>query len=294
VLGLAFAVLGTGTAFRALGSRSMSRDICGSPFLPLKAYDNPFRLDAFRSRMASAAFRESPMTASGGGPGSILLAAASRRLAGTSWDVLVLETRVSRNLWEFVFRLTCTALVVGFIAMIGHGRPQDDRHALAVLVVAVAVYFLSFPPTFKTRASPMLPLGRRRHFRAFFVKAVGLYCLTLFVLTLLRAALAALLAATPQAASASLQALAGIPFKGILVVVAIIPVFCWAYTALRSTIGFLAFMTVFLGVTVNVAAYAAERVDALSYAAILLATAVFWLPFLGIAWKRCFRDDLLV
>jgi hypothetical protein len=116
----------------------------------------------------------------------------------------------------------------------------------------------------------------------------------LYVLTLLRAALAALLAATPQAASASLQALAGIPFKGILVVVAIIPVFCWAYTALRSTIGFLAFMTVFLGVTVNVAAYAAERVDALSYAAILLATAVFWLPFLGIAWKRCFRDDLLV
>jgi hypothetical protein len=295
VLGLSVGALGTGAAFYVLGNRNVSRNVCGSPFLPLKAYDNPFRLDAFRSRMEGGAFRRSPLTSSGGGPGSLLLAALSRRFAGTSLDYLVLETRVSRNIWEFLLRLAYTVLIVGMIGFMGNrASSQDNDHALGMLLISVAVFFLYFPPTFKTRLSPMLPVARRRRFLSFFIKAVSLYGLTLVALTMLRVALEALLTALPQAASPTLQELAGMPFKGILIVAAIIPVFCWAFTALRSTIAFLAFMIVFLGVGVNVAAFASERLLALGFNEILLATAVLWLPFVAIAWKRCFKDDLLL
>ena len=291
LLAVVFGVAATVGVYRLLGNRRLSRDLCGAPFLPLKAYDNPFRLDDYRNRMRRGSFRPSVMTSSGGGPASLFMKAVSRYLLGTSWDYLLLDSRASRNQSEFVFKLV--ALVVTYALIVFMLSIQKPVNGLGLLFFLVTMTFMYFPPTFRVRLSPMLPVARRQHFKVFVAKALSVYAISILMISLLELGLAALVGVAGETNMAtSLRAVAGLPFKATLVVAAVLPIFCWAFTKLRSTIGFLGFMIVFVGVGGNLTAFAEDSLLAKSYTTILLATAVLWLPFLGIAWKRCFRDDL--
>ncbi|MGW8369703.1 MAG: hypothetical protein ACWGPN_13640, partial [Gammaproteobacteria bacterium] len=76
-----------------LSRRSLSHQLCGAPFLPLKAQDNPFRIHEYRQKMRQGALKQSVMTRSYGAPGGRLLSGLSRRFAGTSFDYLILDSR---------------------------------------------------------------------------------------------------------------------------------------------------------------------------------------------------------
>lgn len=291
LLSLLFAALGVGLVFSVLGSRELSRRLCGAPFLPPKAYDNPFRTEDYRSRMRSAAFRPSVMTDSRGLPGGAFLAALNRRLAGTSWDYLVLDTRISRNSWELAFRLV---YFVTFLVWLVVWSPLFDRAgSLSALLFLAAWTFMFFPPTFKPRLSPMLPVGRGRHFRSFIAKGILVYAFTLAGMLLLRV-LARVFPTMASQVSGALAAIVDLPFEGMLMAAAAIPILCWASAKLRSTIGLIVFMVLFLAIVVNVAARAYDPLMRLGYPAVLLVSALCWLPFTYIAWKRCHRDDLLL
>ena len=93
--------------------------------------------------------------------------------------------------------------------------------------------------------------------------------------------------------SAAWTAAASLPLRAVLIVAAAVPILCWAFATLRSAIGYLLFLIAFLIATRIVTGAAQEFLLARSYPVLLLATAVLWLPFIHIAWKRCIRDDLL-
>jgi uncharacterized membrane-anchored protein YitT (DUF2179 family) len=94
--------------------------------------------------------------------------------------------------------------------------------------------------------------------------------------------------------SATWTAAASLPLRAVLIVAAAVPILCWAFATLRSAIGYVLFLTAFLIATRIVTGAAQEFLLAQSYPVLLLATAVLWLPFVHIAWKRCVRDDLLL
>jgi hypothetical protein len=284
-----FAGAGIATVFYALGSRSLSRYLCGCPFLPLKAYDNPFKIEDYRSRMKSGSFRRSVMTDTRASPGSLVLAALSRRVVGTAWDYLVLDSRASANRWEFAWRLVWLALLLGFVVLLDILTQRGPRNPLGVLFFLVTVTFVFFPPTFRARLSPMLPVARRRHFKSFLAKALSVYVVTILAVVLLQ-----LVIGWVSPGSTTLVEVANLPPRGVIVVAAAVPIMCWAFTKLKSAIGFLAFLTAFIIVVINGASVAQEFLLARSYVVLLLASAISWLPFILIAWKRCLKDDLLV
>jgi len=287
-----FAAGGVMAVFHLLGDRAHSRRLCGAPFMPLKAYDNPFKIDAYRSRMKSSAFRPSVMIDSRPSPGGLVMTALSRRVVGTSWDYLVLETRAGASRWEFAVKLVSLVLVIIIIGLYRPNRGTPD--ALFGLFFLVTMVFAFFPPTFKARLSPMPPVSRRRHFRSYIAKVFSVYALTI-VATLLFTLLARVASETAIGSGfAPLTAAANLPLRAVVVVAATVPIMCWAFATLRSAIGFLLFLMVFMVAIRIVAGVAHELLLAQSYTVLLLATAICWLPFVRIAWKRCFRDDLLL
>ena len=293
-LAMLFAVCGVGAVFHLLGDRAQSRRLCGAPFMPLKAYDNPFKADAYRGRMRSSAFRSSMMTDSRASPGGLVIAAVSRRVAGTSWDYLVLDTRASGTRWEFAVKLAALVLTIVVIGLYAYAPSDASPDALFGLFFLVAMTLVAFPPTFRARLSPMPPVSRRKHFRSFLAKGVSVYALALgttLLLTLLsRVAREAGLASE----SALLTAVAGLPLRAVIIVAAPVPIMCWAFAKLRSTIGFLVFFVVFMIAISIVAGAGREFLLVQSYATLLMATTVCWLPFVLIARKRCLKDDLLL
>ena len=290
LLSALFAGASIATVFYVLGSRRLSRYLCGAPFLPLKAYDNPFKIEDYRNRMKRGAFRASLMTDSRASPGSLVLAALSRRVVGTSWDYLVLDTRVSANRWEFVWKLVSLALLIGFVALQYAMTPhRSSNPPLGLLFLLVAMTFSFFPPTFRARLSPMLPVARRRHFTSFLAKGLSVYVITILTLALLHVVIR-----TVAPGSTTLAEIANLPLRGAIIVAAAVPIMCWAFTKLKSAIGFFVFLIAFLLVIVNAVSAAHEFLLSRSYAVLLLASAVCWLPFILIAWKRCFKDDLLL
>jgi hypothetical protein len=261
--------------------------------MPFKAYDNPFKLEDYRTRMRNTAFRPSIMTDSGSPPGGALFAALSRRLAGTSWDYLALETRIARNRWELAFRLVnLLAFFVWFMAPFPW-RSGNAPSPLIALLILVAVTFGFFAPTFKPRLSPMLPVGRRQHFTSFIAKGILVYVFAILALALLDL-VAGRLPDLGLSVSGGFVGIAELPFKGVLMVATAIPILCWAYTKLRSVLGLVVFMILFVTIFANVVGRAYAPLMRLGYPAVLLASAVCWLPFVYIAWKRCYRDDLLL
>lgn len=287
-----FATGGVTAVLHLLRDRTHSRRLCGAPFMPLKAYDNPFKIDAYRSRMKGGAFRPSVMTDSRPSPGRLVMTALSRRVAGTSWDYLVLETRAGASRWEFAIKLVSLVLLI--IINIGLYRPDSrSPDALFWLFFLVVMTFVCFPPTFKARLSPMLPVARRRHFRSFLAKGVAVYALTV-VATLVFTLLVRVASETAMASAfGPVTVFASLPLRAVVVVAATVPILCWAFAALRSTIGFLLFLIAFMVAISIVAKTAQELLLAQSYPVLSLATAICWLPFARIAWKRCVRDDLL-
>lgn len=291
LLALSFAAGGLIAVFRLLGQRSHSRRLCGAPFLPLKAYDNPFQLDAYRQRMKSSAFRRSVMTDSRPSLVGVALTALSRRAVGSSWDYLVFATRGGGNLWESTFKFAAVALLIGFLALyVPSDRLPDPLVGLTYLVF---VTFMCSPPTFKPRLSPMPPVSRSRYFGSFLAKAAGLYVLTIIATLLLLLVIRIASEGAPGYESAMATAWAGLPLRAVFVVAATVPILCWAFAALRSAIGFLVFSIAFVAVLTVVAKSMGELLLAQSYAAVILTTAVCWLPFVLIARKRCLKDDLL-
>lgn len=289
-----FASCGVATVFHLLGDRTRSGRLCGAPFLPLKAFDNPFKIDTYRSRMKSGAFRPSLMTDSRASPGGVVMAALSRRVAGTSWDYLVLDTRASGTIWEFAFKLAYLVLIVLTIMVLHPYTPYDrSRDALFELCFLVALVLGFFPPAFRVRLSPMPPVSRRRHFRSFLAKGVSVYALAIVVTLLFTLLMRAASETGLLSGSAAWTAAASLPLRAVLVVAAAVPILCWAFATLRSAIGYVLFLLAFLIATRIVTGFAQEFLLAQSYPVLLLATAVLWLPFVHIAWKRCVRDDLL-
>lgn len=287
-----FAAGGVVAVVHLLRDRACSRRLCGAPFMPLKAYDNPFKIDAYRSRMRSSAFRPSVMTDGRPSPGGLVMTALSRRVVGTPWDYLVLETRAGANRWEFAVKAATLVLLITVVGLYGpNSRAPNALFALFFLVVMV---FAFFPPTFRARLSPMPPVSRRRHFRSFLAKGISVYALTI-VATLLFTLLARFVSETAVASDfETLTAAASLPLRAVVVVAATVPIMCWAFAKLRSAIGFLFFMMAFM-VAITVVANAAQKfLLAQSYPVLLLATAVCWLPFVLIARKRCLKDDLLL
>ena len=290
-----FAACGVAAVFHLLGDRTRSRGLCGAPFLPLKAYDNPFKLDTYRRRMKSGAFRPSLMTDSRASPSSVVMAAMSRRVVGTSWDYLVLDTRASGTSWEFAVKLAYLVLLVLTIVVLHRYGPLDrSPDALFELCFLVAVVLGFFPPTFRARLSPMPPVSRRRHFKSFLAKGVSVYALTIIATLLFTLLMRAASETGLVSGSATWTAAASLPLRAVLVVAAAVPIMCWAFATLRSTLGYVLFLAAFLIATRVVTGAAQEFLLAQSYAVLLLATAVLWLPFIHIAWKRCIRDDLLL
>ena len=284
-----FAACGVAAVFRLLGDRTHSRRLCGAPFLPLKAYDNPFKMDTYRSRMKSGAFRQSVMTDSRASPGGVVMAALSRRVAGTSWDYLVLDTRVSGTRWDFAVKLGYLVPFILFIVVVNVYAPRHRSEALWGLFFLVSMVLGVFAPTFRARLSPMPPVSRRRHFMSFLAKAVSVYVLAIVAVLLLT--LLIRVASKTALGSGFLEA-ASLPLRTVIVVAATVPILCWAFATLRSTIGYYLFITGFL-ITMRLVA-SADFLLVQSYPVLLLTTAVLWLPFVHIAWKRCLRDDLLL
>lgn len=235
------------------------------------------------------------MTDSRASPGSAVMAALSRRVAGTSWDYLVLDTHASGTSWDFAVKLAYLVMIVLTIMVLHMYAPLDRwPDALYELCFLVAVVLGFFPPTFRARLSPMPPVSRRRHFRSFLAKEIWVYALavlaTLLFTLLMRAASETALVSE----SATWTAAASLPLQAVIVVAATVPIMCWAFATLRSAIGFYVFLIAFLIVVRIVLGAAQEFLLAQSYPILLLATAVLWLPFVHIAWKRCLRDDLLL
>jgi hypothetical protein len=286
LLAMLFAAGGVIAVFHLLGRRSHSRRLCGAPFLPLKAYDNPFKLDSYRQRMKSSAFRRGLMTDSRASPVGLVLSALSRRAAGSSWDYLVFATRAGGNLWESMFKLVSAALVLGIVAL--YVPPDRLPEPLVGLTFIVLVSFMCSPPVFKPRLSPMPPVPRRRYFSSFLAKAVGLYGLTILATLLLL-----LVTRIASDGPAESNSWASLPLRAVVLVAATVPIMCWAFATLRSAIGFLVFMIAFMAVITVVVASARDLLLTQSYTALVLTTAVCWLPFVLIARKRCLKDDLL-
>jgi len=139
----------------------------------------------------------------------------------------------------------------------------------------------------------MLPVGRRQRFRSFIAKGISLYGFAIIGMLLLQLVAGRL----PTSGNHILAALAGIaelPFKGVLMVAAAIPILCWAYTKLRSTIGFVLLIGLSVPIVAAVGIHAYEYLMRLGYPAFVLVSALCWLPFIYIAWKRCRYDDLLL
>jgi hypothetical protein len=289
VASVLFAGVGVATIFYVLGSRRLSRHLCGAPFLPLKAYDNPFKIEDFRSRMKNGSFRRSLMTDSRASPGGLVLAALSRRVVGTPWDFLVLDTRASANRWEFGWKLISLVALLGFMALQYSLTQPHPTNPLGLLFLLVAVTFVFFPPTFRARLSPMLPVARRRHFKSFLAKAVSVYVFTFLAVLVLQ-----LVVREAGLRSAVSAEIASLPLRGVIVAAATVPINCWAFTQLRSAVGFLAFMVAFVAIVVNAVGAAQQFLLGQSAVVLLLASAICWLPFVLIAWKRCFKDDLLL
>lgn len=286
-----FAACGAGAVFHLLGDRAHSRRLCGAPFMPLKAYDNPFKIDAYRSRMKSSAFRPSVMTDSRPSPGGLVITALSRHVVGTSWDHLVLETRAGATRWEFGVKLLSILLFLAFMALfVPRERSPDALPALFILVVMTVAFF---PPTFKARLSPMPPVSRRMHFRAFLAKGLSVYVFAILATLLLWFVMRVVGETAIGSSSAGLTAMASLPLRAIVVAATTVPILCWAFAALRSAIAFLLFIVAFVATIMVVVSNAREFLLAQSYPALLFATAVCWLPFVYIAWKRCLKDDLL-
>ena len=284
-----FAGVGVATVFYVLGSRRLSRVLCGAPFLPLKAYDNPFKIEDYRKRMKSGSFRRSLMTDSRASPGSLVLAALSRRVVGTSWDYLVLDTRASGNRWEFAWKLVSLVGLLAFGALQYSLTQHRSSNTLGLLFLLVAITFVFFPPTFRARLSPMLPVARRRHFTSFLAKALSVYVVTILAVVLLQ-----LVIRTVAPGSTTLAEIANLPLRGVIIVAAAVPIMCWAFTKLKSAIGFLVFLVALNIVVINAIGVAQEFLLARSYVVLLLASVISWLPFILIARKRCLKDDLLL
>jgi hypothetical protein len=292
VVAVLFAAGGVMAVLHLLSDRTHSRRLCGAPFMPLKAYDNPFKIDVYRSRMKSSAFRPSVMTDSRPSPGGLVMTALSRRVVGTPWDYLVLETRAGATRWEFAVKVATLVLLIIVVGL--NGPDSRAPNALFALFFLVAMVFVFFPPTFKARLSPMPPVSRRRHFKSFLAKGLSVYALTI-VATLLFTLFARLVSETAIGSGfETLIAAASLPLRAVLVVAAAVPIMCWAFAKLRSAVGFLFFMIAFMVVIVLVANAAQEFLLAQSYPALLLGTAVCWLPFVLVARKRCLKDDLLL
>jgi hypothetical protein len=287
-----FGGCGVVTVFRVLGDRTRSRDLCGAPFMPLKAYDNPLKMDDYARRMRSGAFRPSVMTDSRASPGGLVMAALSRRVVGTSWDYLVLDTRAGATRWQFTYKLVSLLVMLTVLGLyFPLGRSFNP---LLALFSGVVFTFMWFPPTFRARLSPMPPVSRRRHFRSFLAKGVSVYVLTILVILLLWLAMQVVSEMAIGSGSAGLTATRSLPLRGIVIVGATVPIMCWAFAKLRSAIGFVVFLVVFLTAVSVVVNAAQEFLLAQSYPTLLLATAVCWLPFVLIARKRCLKDDLLL
>ncbi len=290
-LAMLFAAGGVIALFRLLGQRSHSRRLCGAPFLPLKAYDNPFKLDTHRQRMKASAFRRSVMTDSRPSPVALVLTALSRRFANSSWDYLVFATRGGGNLWEATFKFVSAAVVLGIIALYA---PRDRLpEPLVGLTLLVFLIFACSPPTFRARLSPMPPVSRRRYFGSFLAKAVGLYALTIVATLLLLLVIRIASDGAAGAGPATASSWASLPLRAVLIVAATVPLMCWAFATLRSAIGFVLFMITFVMLVTIVVNTTREFLLASSYPTLVLTTAVCWLPFVVIARKRCLKDDLL-
>lgn len=220
------------------------------------------------------------------------MTALSRRVVGTPWDYLVLETRAGATRWEFAVKVATLVLLIIIVGL--NGPDSRAPNALFALFFLVAMVFAFFPPTFKARLSPMPPVSRRRHFKSFLAKGLSVYALTI-VATLLFTLLARLVSETAIGSGfETLIVAASLPLRAVIVVAATVPIMCWAFAKLRSAIGFLLFLLVFMVAISIVASAAQELLLAQSYPVLLLATAICWLPFVRIAWKRCLRDDLLL
>ena len=208
----------------------------------------------------------------------------------------MLDTRVSRNEWQFASKLFHFAVMIAFMtwmfrtSVAGGGPPGKASMSLVILLVLT---FFMFAPTFKPRLSPMLPVTRRQHFKSFVSKAVSVYGSTILAMLLLRSA-AGLLGGSTGFLFSTFGEVAALPFKGVLVVAAVTPLLCWAFTTLRSTAGLLVVVMLLASIAVSVAGRAEAALLGFSYATVLVGSVACWLPFLGIAWKRCFKDDLLL
>jgi hypothetical protein len=291
MLGAVLAVAATAAVIILLGDRKRSRRLCGAPFVPLKVYDNPFKADELRSRIRAGTFRPSFMTSAHSSPTGMAIAALSKRRPGSLWDAMIQDPRLAGNLWEFLIRVSTLVVIVGLMTVLL--ASERVISGLGTVQLLVAMTFIFFAPTFRAALSPMLPHSRRTHFQSFLAKAFSVYVLTILFVLVLKLVAQAVDASRASGLAQTIVAVAGLPFAGVLLVAAQIPILCWAFATLKSTFGFILFMMLYFGVAMNLTAQAAQTMISWGEVQILAGTAVAWLPFIAISWKRCFRDDLL-
>jgi hypothetical protein len=296
VLAVVFASVTILWALRALRDRELSRRLCGSPFLPLKAYDNPFRLDEYKQRMRRTALKTSFVTANSGTPGGRLLFKLSERFAGSSWDYLLHESRMSGNVIELIGKVSYILVLIALVIFVFWRRQPaaPAMPAIPGLFFMVGLTFMFFAPGFRARLSPMLPVSRRQHFRALLVKAGIIYANAVLILLALRFLVGWLEPSLPLLSSTLLAGLVEMSVPAVLILALNVPVLCWSSAAFRSTIANLVFMMAYMVGGMLVISARHDALMAISLPSALLTTGVFWLPFLYIAFKRALRDDLLL
>ncbi|MGW8368886.1 MAG: hypothetical protein ACWGPN_09430, partial [Gammaproteobacteria bacterium] len=196
--------------------------------------------------------------------------------------------RITHSPWEVSLKLLYLTAIIGVMAVT---LSDVVLNAFVLLFYATGMAFMFFAPVFRVRISPMLPVSRRQHLRAFLLKSLSVYILTVIALVLVNALIGV---AAGQFDLAMQNAMTTLPFKGLLIIAISVPILCWGFTTFRSTVGFILFMIFFYTVVGAPMIGLHRQLMMQTYATIALASLVAWLPFAFMAWKRCLRDDLLL
>lgn len=291
VLAAAFAAAAVAATLYGLGSRELSRRLCGAAFLPLKAFDHPARIREYRASLRRTSFRRSAWTVNTAARGSALLAKLGRRVAGSAGDLFTLDSRVSSSVAEFFYKLLSIGLILLFFSVIMH---RDNADPLPALYIMTSVMFVFFVPGLTARLSPMLPVSRGQRFRSLLAKSGLVYVTVVVGLLAARLVVGAFGVVYPEFRSTLPHTLAELPLSVLLILALNGPIHCWGLTQFRSAGGWLVFFMVYSFAALAFVGAQADSLLEWSLSKILLVTAIAWLPFVAIAWKRCFRDDLLL
>jgi hypothetical protein len=290
VLAALFAATAAAATLYGLGSRERSRRLCGAAFLPLKAFDHPARIREYRAGLKRTSLRPSVWTDDTGTFASALLAKLGSRAAGGAWDLLTLDSRLSGNVAEFFYKLLIIGLIVLIFSALMHGASAGPFPALYIIT---SMMFIFFVPGLTARLSPMLPVSRGQRFRSLLAKSSLVYVTVVVGLLAVRLVVGALGAVYPEFRATLPYALAELPLSALLILALNGPIHCWGFAQFRSAGGWLVFFMVYSFAALAFVGAQADSLLEWSLSKILLITAIAWLPFVAIGWKRCFRDDLL-